>query len=280
MPENLRSDARRNREKILAAASELFAQEGARQQKQETAHRVREAYYQLVQTQTQLASARESLKYLTELSALVARNLAEQTVLKSELLAVKARLSQQRYQLLLFENSIATQKEALNRLLGRDLAIDFTVEDQPAPSAEEIDVEAARKTATEQRSEVRRAGLQVKKTELDIQRQRAEYLVGADEGWSQHAIQRVLRDHAQFSQRVGSMRFDLEPYLETRLRLPNGDHFGAGITGNHRELIGLGITPRFSRSYSPRPPLSRSSGRKSGLFGAKSPRRARMLPHP
>ena len=29
MPENLRSDARRNREKILAAASELFAQEGA-----------------------------------------------------------------------------------------------------------------------------------------------------------------------------------------------------------------------------------------------------------
>ena len=29
MPENLRSDARRNREKILAAASELFAREGA-----------------------------------------------------------------------------------------------------------------------------------------------------------------------------------------------------------------------------------------------------------
>jgi len=29
MPENLRSDARRNREKILAAASELFAEEGA-----------------------------------------------------------------------------------------------------------------------------------------------------------------------------------------------------------------------------------------------------------
>jgi hypothetical protein len=29
------------------------------------------------------------------------------------------------------------------------------------------------------------------------------------------------------------MRLDLEPDLEARLRLPDGGHFRAGITGNH-----------------------------------------------
>ncbi len=33
--------------------------------------------------------------------------------------------------------------------------------------------------------------------------------------------------------RVGGMRLDLEPDLEAGLRLPDGGHFGAGITGDH-----------------------------------------------
>jgi hypothetical protein len=30
---------------------------------------------------------------------------------------------------------------------------------------------------------------------------------------------------------------DLEPDLEARLRLPDGDHFGTGIAGDHGTLI-------------------------------------------
>jgi outer membrane protein len=106
---------------------EEMAAESLRQKKQDTAHQVKEAYYQIVQTQTQIASAQESLKYLTEPAALTDRNLAEQTVLKSDSLNVKAKLSQQRYQLLVLQDTLASQKEALNRLLVRDLKTDFSV---------------------------------------------------------------------------------------------------------------------------------------------------------
>jgi outer membrane protein TolC len=155
---------------------EEMAQENLRQKRLETTRQVKEVYYQIVQTQTQIASAQESLKYLTELAALTERNLAEQTVLKSDSLNVKAKLSQQRYQLLVFQDALASQKEALNRLLARDLATDFSVEEQPLPTPEELDLAAARKAATEQRSEIREARLQTKKSELEIRRERAEYL--------------------------------------------------------------------------------------------------------
>jgi len=155
---------------------EEIAAESLRQKKQDTAHQVKEAYYQIVQTQTQIASAQESLKYLTELAALTDRNLAEQTVLKSDSLNVKAKLSQQRYQLLVLQDTLASQKEALNRLLGRDFATDYSVEEQPLPTPEELDLASARKEASEQRSEIREARLQTKKTELDVRREHAEYL--------------------------------------------------------------------------------------------------------
>ena len=159
-----------------AHVGEELAQENLRQKKKDVALQVRKAYYQIVQTQTQISSAQESLKYLTELSALTDRNFAEQTVLKSDVLAVKAKLSQQRYQLLVLQDTLTTQKEALNRLLGRDLAVEFSVEEQPAPSPEEFDLEAARRSAFDQRSEIRQANLQTKKSKLDVRRERAEYL--------------------------------------------------------------------------------------------------------
>jgi outer membrane protein len=153
-----------------------LAQESLRRKKQDTARQVKEAYYQIVQTQTQISSAQESLKYLTELSALTERNLAEQTVLKSDSLNVKAKLSQQRYQLLVLQDTLASQQEALNQLLGRDLATGFSVEEQPLPAPEELDLAVARKTAAEQRPEIREARLQTKKTEIEVRRERAEYL--------------------------------------------------------------------------------------------------------
>ena len=155
---------------------EQLARENLRQKKQETALQVRQAYYQMVQTQSQVAGAEATLKYLTELSALTDRNLAEQTVLKSDSLNVKAKLSQQRYLLLTLRDALDTRKEAFNRLLGRDLETPFSVEVQSIPSPEELDPAAARQKALEQRTEIHKARLQTLKAELDVRRERAEYL--------------------------------------------------------------------------------------------------------
>jgi outer membrane protein TolC len=97
-------------------------------------------------------------------------------VLKGDSLSVRARLSQQRYQLINLRDQSKTQKESLNRLLGRDLETDFSVEVQPMPTADEIDLAAAHSMALGQRPEIQEARLQTKKAETEVRRERAEYL--------------------------------------------------------------------------------------------------------
>jgi outer membrane protein TolC len=97
-------------------------------------------------------------------------------VLASDSMTVKAKLKQQRYQLLTLEDDFEVQKQSLNHLLGRDLRTQFTVEMQPVADVAESDLEIARKLALEQRPEVREARLQIKSAQLDVRRARAEYI--------------------------------------------------------------------------------------------------------
>jgi outer membrane protein TolC len=155
---------------------EQAAQERVRQLRIETANQVRTAYYQIEQIQSQLRSAQQNLEFLKQLSDQTDRYLSEETVLKSDSLSVKARLAQQQYQILTLRDALETQKESLNRLMGRELTTPFAVESQPEPSSEEFDLEVARKRALEQRPELKQASLQSARAELEIKRQRAEYL--------------------------------------------------------------------------------------------------------
>jgi len=155
---------------------EELAQEQLRQQRQDTAHSVRQLYYQIAQTQSQIESAESNIKYLIDLQGETNRNLAEQNALKADVLNVRAKLSRQRYQLIVLRNTVQTQKEGLNQLLGRELNTEFAVEAQPVPSEAEIDLAAARKEAVNQRAEIREARLQTRKAEVEVRRERAEYI--------------------------------------------------------------------------------------------------------
>jgi outer membrane protein TolC len=155
---------------------EDLARESLRQQRQDTAHSVRDLYYQIAQTQTQIENAEANEKYLAELQAETDRNLAQQAALKGDSLSVKAKLSHQRYQLLNLRDTMETQKESMNRLLGRELNTPFSEAVQPLPAPEELDLLAARKQAVEQRAEVREARLQSKKAETAVRQERAQYI--------------------------------------------------------------------------------------------------------
>ncbi len=126
-----------------------------------------------------------------DLQAETDRNLAEQTALKGDSLAVKAKLSQQRYQLLTLRDSLESQKESLNQLLGRDLNSEFSVEAQPLPADSEIDIAIARQEALSQRAEVREARLQTKKAEVQVRRQRAEYIPDFSAAFSYFSLPNV-----------------------------------------------------------------------------------------
>jgi outer membrane protein len=153
-----------------------LAKEDVRGQEQEITRQVKEAYYQLAQLQAQVESAKAGVQALTALSTVTEQRLSAQTVLASDSLTVKARLKQQRYQLLTLQDSFELQKQSLNHLLGRDLRMQFTVEMQPVADIAELDLEIARKQALEQRPEVREARLQTKSAQLDVRRERAEYI--------------------------------------------------------------------------------------------------------
>jgi outer membrane protein TolC len=153
-----------------------LAQESVRGQKQEITRQVKDAYYQLAQSQAQVESAKAAVQALIALSTLTEQRLSTQTVLASDSLSVKAKLKQQRYQLLTLQDSFEVQKQSLNHLLGRDLRTQFTVEMQPVADIAESDLEIARKLALEQRSELREARLQTKSAQLDVRRERAEYI--------------------------------------------------------------------------------------------------------
>lgn len=160
-----------------AQITEQLAREKEFQQIQETTQQVKQAYYQLNQLQSQMDSAQVTFDYLKELAAFTDRNLTQETVLKSDSLNVKAKLSQQQFQLVVLRDRYETQKEALNRLMGRDLRLNFTTEAETEPAkADEMSLEAAQKKALEQRPEIQQARLQMEKTEMDVRREHAEYI--------------------------------------------------------------------------------------------------------
>jgi outer membrane protein TolC len=153
-----------------------LAKEGVRAQSQDTVRQVKEAYYHVAELQAQVTSARVAVRSLNELSTLTEQRLAQETVLLSESLTVKAKLKQQRYQLLTAEDAFELQKQNLNRLLGRDLHTSFSVEMLPFGELVECDLDTARKQALEQRPELRGARVQTKIAELDVRREHAKYI--------------------------------------------------------------------------------------------------------
>jgi outer membrane protein TolC len=117
-----------------------LAKEGLRGQEQETARQVKEVYYQVAQSQAQVASAKAGVKALVELSTLTEQRLAQQPVLESDSLTVNAKLKRRRYRLLTLQNAFELQKQNLNRILARDLRTPFSVEIQPFGDVAEWDL--------------------------------------------------------------------------------------------------------------------------------------------
>jgi len=106
---------------------------------------VRRAYYSLLQSQSQAESQRATIHSFEELGRLTERRLQERAALKADSLRIKAEEAKAKYQLLVLEDTLSDRKEALNRLLGRDLLADFSVESASSALPEELELSAARK---------------------------------------------------------------------------------------------------------------------------------------
>lgn len=161
--------------KQLALKSEI-AREELRAERQQLVRDVKRAYFAVLQTQSALESAAETIKMYRELDRVTGEYLAQQVVLRTESLDVRSRLARSEYDTMTLVDQLAIQKQQLNQLLGRDVLTGFAVTAIPDADGYEADLAAARTQALEQRPELREARLKVKQADGDRRIKKAEFI--------------------------------------------------------------------------------------------------------
>jgi outer membrane protein TolC len=146
------------------------------EQQQAVVNNVKKIYYGLLQTQSALDAAGETIQLYTELDRVAGESLAQQALLKSDSLEIKTRLARARYDSLALGNTAADLKEQLNLLMGRDLRTGFRVRAVPEATEYAVDLDTARARALADRPELRAARLQIRQAEYDRSIKKSEYI--------------------------------------------------------------------------------------------------------
>jgi outer membrane protein len=155
-----------------------------RQQKNETVDEVKKAYYAILQTKSALSSEREALRAYQQLDKVTGDYVVQQVALKADYLVVQTRLARSQYQELELSNKLATQKEQLNSLLGRNVTTEFEVAGVPEFVRFETDLTAARRVALERRPELQQATLTVEQATLARRIKKSEYIPDVSVGFA------------------------------------------------------------------------------------------------
>ena len=158
----------------LARIGVDIADETIRSKRLATVNEVRRLYYGVLQAESGQRSLQATVEFLKQLDQDTGRNVVQRVALQAESLDVKAQLAQAEFALLKLRDPLETQKQELNRLMGRDPDTPFEVDPLAATDFEMPELKQAYATAIDSRPEVRIARLQVKKAELDRRLKRAE----------------------------------------------------------------------------------------------------------
>jgi outer membrane protein len=156
-----------------------FSREKYRGKQQSVVADVKQAYYAVLQTESALDAATATVKQYQETDRVVLDYVAQRSVLNSSSLDVKAKLAQAQYQIIQLNDTLLTQKERLNNLMGRDLDAPFRTQQVPPEQPEEIDLKMARQTALAQRPEVKEAEIDTHRAEVDRRLAKSQYIPDA-----------------------------------------------------------------------------------------------------
>jgi outer membrane protein len=135
---------------------------------------VRRLYFAMLQTQSALAANEEAIALYRELDRTLRVRLVQKVALKSDAMDVEMRLAQEEHMRTVRLNTLASQKEQLNQLLGRDVRTRFEVERVSAISPAEVDLAAAQRNALDTRPDVHEARLNLQQAELGRRIAKAE----------------------------------------------------------------------------------------------------------
>lgn len=153
----------------------IFSQ-NLRSKRQDILDRVKKQYYNILKSQSSLKAKGEKITYLKELDVLVDRYVQTGRALETDSLDVKARLGRVEYEAFVIENTLTTEKEQLNILLGRNIDITFEVAPVGDPLPYFIDVNEAEEDAIEQRPEIEEALLKLEFAENEVRLEKSKYI--------------------------------------------------------------------------------------------------------
>ena len=153
-----------------------LARQSLRRERQTVVNQVKATYYQVLQSQSALEAAEETIRSYRELLRVVEDQLKEQAVLRVDLLDVRNRLAGAELNALATGHDLATRKEQLNYLLGRPADTDFRVSPVPEAGPIEMDAAGALALALSQRPEINQASLQLKSAEYGLKAKKAEFI--------------------------------------------------------------------------------------------------------
>lgn len=137
---------------------------------------VKQAYYSIVEIDNVINATNASIKQYEELDRITQEYVAEKVVLQSDSLEVKAKLAQEKLQLLQAQDKLQTAKETLNNLLARDLETEFTVSEDKDLSANELDLKAAQEAAIAKNPTVNEAEIKIQQAENVRRLAKSEYV--------------------------------------------------------------------------------------------------------
>src|SRR5919202_1871656 len=162
-----------------AELGRAISEQELRRKRQSVVNEVKRAYFAVLQTQGSLETAEAEIKLYRELDRVTGEYVVQQVALKTDQMEVQTKLARAEYELLALTNQLASQKEQLNNLLGRDVRTEFGVSDglDAAQAAiRETDLASARQRALAQRPEPGAARLRVGQAKLDRRIKKSEYI--------------------------------------------------------------------------------------------------------
>jgi outer membrane protein len=171
---------------------------------------VRQAYYSIVEIQNVIEATQASIEQYEELDRISTQYVAEQVVLKSESLEVKAKLADEQYKLLQAQDKLALAKETLNNLLGRDINTQFTALNPIELSAVEETLPAAQALALAQNPKVKEAEITVQQADNARRQTKAQYM--PDVGASFHYLSPFGVNFVPQNVMALGLEFNWEPF--------------------------------------------------------------------
>ena len=160
----------------LSEVTEEVVQEQRRGSRHLVINKVKRAYFSALHLQSALEATEEAVRFLQELDRVVTEQVAQRKALRSDSLEVKTRLAETEHRAVKLESGLASEKEHMNEMLGRDIHEEFRLTPAFSTPRQTGETESVLAQALTNRPSVKAARLTVQQAEHDKNIKKLNYI--------------------------------------------------------------------------------------------------------